>query len=210
MNLKNVKTLPALLFLFMISCGHSRPNDYRNRSGIADSIRHVHDSLQNNLTDSLNNLLLRADSLSRKQKHDSALKVCDGVLNYDSTFAEAHLQQGIIHQRRKKFKEAIIACSSAIRLNRLLGRAWFERALCYVQLKQKQEAVSDLNQAMRLHYPGADSLHEKINPLKKRVTGSHCVCCDGTISYSSGSGTCSHHGGVCRKESDYESYREFK
>lgn len=86
----------------------------------------------------------------------------------------------------------------------------YQRALCYDKLGIDEEAVRDLRQAMQLGSTEANTLHEKINPERKRVTGYVTKCCDGSTSYSTGRGTCSHHGGVCGREAEYETYRKYE
>lgn len=86
----------------------------------------------------------------------------------------------------------------------------YQRALCYDKMGNTKEAVQDLVLAMKLGSDEANTLHEKINPEKRRVSEYVTRCCDGSTSYSKGRGTCSHHGGVCNwNEPVYEQYREF-
>ncbi|OMP80873.1 DUF3761 domain-containing protein [[Flexibacter] sp. ATCC 35208] len=86
----------------------------------------------------------------------------------------------------------------------------YQRALCYDKLGDDEEAVKDLRKAMELGSAEANTLHEKINPEIKKVTGYVTRCCDGSISYSTGRGTCSHHGGVCGREPEYETSRKYE
>lgn len=73
----------------------------------------------------------------------------------------------------------------------------FDRALCYSKEGQPEAAVSDLKAAMDKGSVRADSLHDKVNPLRKRFVGYETLCCDGSTSSARGRGACSHHGGVC-------------
>jgi tetratricopeptide (TPR) repeat protein len=196
---------PLLLLILAISCiPRQEPNasEYSAiQQKIADSIKGIHEKAGAFITIS--------DSLLRKKKYDAALSYCDSALSIDAHYAKAHTQKGKVYRVHKKYTEAIACYEKALQFDDSLGQAWYECALCYVKKKQKREAVNDLKHAMTLRYPGADSLHEKINPLKKRISGVHSRCCDGTTSSSTGRGACSHHGGVCRTEYEYEEYREY-
>lgn len=87
----------------------------------------------------------------------------------------------------------------------------YDRALCYSKTGHTKEAVADLNILMATNNTKATKLHNKINPLRKRIIGYETLCCDGSISYSTGRGTCSHHGGVCEwNHPVYETFREFE
>jgi hypothetical protein len=56
----------------------------------------------------------------------------------------------------------------------------------------------------------ATKKYEQLNPQKKRISHYVTLCCDGTISYSTGRGTCSWHGGVCEWNYPvYENYRDY-
>lgn len=85
------------------------------------------------------------------------------------------------------------------------------KALCFSKTGKIQEAVNQLKPLIQLGNLEADKLHNQINPIRKRITGYHSQCCDGSISYSRGRGTCSHHGGVCNwNVPEYEEYRKYK
>lgn len=87
---------------------------------------------------------------------------------------------------------------------------FYKRAVCHVKLKNIKTAVKDLKRAILLGNPEAIKLHNKINPIRKRVAYYITRCCDGSISAAKGSGACSHHGGVCDwKEPVYEEYRKY-
>lgn len=86
----------------------------------------------------------------------------------------------------------------------------YSKALCCSKTDRMQEAVATLRPLLRYGHPAAEKLHERINPLRRRITGYITRCCDGTISYATGRGACSHHGGVCDwNEPRYEQYRNY-
>jgi len=87
----------------------------------------------------------------------------------------------------------------------------YNRAICYSKTGKIQEAVTDLKPLVQAGNSEAIKLHDKINPIKKRITGYHRQCCDGSTSYSEGRGTCSGHGGVCNwNVPEYEEYRKYE
>ena len=109
----------------------------------------------------------------------------------------------------KNYKKNIQDYSDLITQNPTNAGYYYKRAICYSEVGLKQEAVADLKKAMELGDTSAGLLYDQINPVKTRYRYiSHCR--DSTISNSTGSGTCSHHGGVMRKEKIYEKYREYK
>jgi tetratricopeptide (TPR) repeat protein len=87
----------------------------------------------------------------------------------------------------------------------------YQRAICYSKTGKMQEAVNDCKEAMKLGSPEAEKLHEKINPLRKKVAYYVTRCCDGSTSSATGRGACSHHSGVCNwSEPVYEEYRKYE
>lgn len=87
----------------------------------------------------------------------------------------------------------------------------YQRALCYSKTGRIQEAVEDLKVAKNSDNVQAEKLYNKINPVKRRIVGYVTRCCDGSTSYSSGRGTCSHHGGVCNwNDPIYEESRKYE
>jgi tetratricopeptide (TPR) repeat protein len=88
--------------------------------------------------------------------------------------------------------------------------ALYLRAVCRNKLGKTEEAVADLKLAIDKGHGEANTLHEKINPLRKRIVGTITRCCDGTSSSATGRGACSHHRGVCDwNEPIYETSRKY-
>lgn len=109
-----------------------------------------------------------------------------------------------------KYSDAIEVFTSLISNNYDLSNTYYKRAVCYQKIKKIQEAVNDLKEAIKLGNEEANKLHEKINPIKKKIVGYETLCCDGTTSYSKGRGACSRHGGVCDwNHPVYEEYRQY-
>lgn len=112
--------------------------------------------------------------------------------------------------KSKDYKNAISALTYLTENYPDESRFFYKRAVCYIKLKNTKTAVKDLKRAILLGNPEAVKLHNKINPIRKRVAYYITRCCDGSISAAKGSGACSHHGGVCDwKEPVYEEYRKY-
>lgn len=163
----------------------------------------------------------RRDSLnayiSIAEKRFNAKRNSEAILLLNSALAYAKAERGRIIQRRAlyyfktgKYKEALNDYSTLIQLNYDSKNVYYERALSYQKLNKKQEAVNDLRSATNLGHPEAEKLHNKINPIKRRVRYYTTLCCDGTTTSAKGRGACSHHGGVCDwNHPVYEEYREY-
>lgn len=110
----------------------------------------------------------------------------------------------------KKYKEAISLYSHLISHYGAKNSFLKSRAACYLKTKETQKAVDDLKEAIKNGDEEAVQIHEKINPLRRRVAYYITRCCDGSTSNAKGRGACSHHGGVCDwNEPVYEEYRKY-
>lgn len=163
--------------------------------------------------DSLQFYTADAEKATKQKKYAKALLALDKALHFALKTEEASLCQkkADVYYQSGKYEPAIDAYSGLISAGWHTGENLCQRAQCYNKLKKKQEAVDDLRAAMKLGNEDAEKLYDKINPVKRRITGTVIRCCDGSISHSqSRRGTCSHHGGVCDwNEPEYETYREY-
>lgn len=111
----------------------------------------------------------------------------------------------------EKYKSALPLLDTLIIKDGSNSGLFYNRAICYSKTGKIREAVGDCNVAIKLGNEKANKLYNKINPIKKRISGYVTRCCDGSTSYSTGRGTCSHHGGVCNwSEPVYEEYRKYE
>lgn len=86
----------------------------------------------------------------------------------------------------------------------------YNRALCFSKIGKTKEAVVDLKNAIELGCEKADKLHNKINPIRKKIIGYETLCCDGSTSNNNGRGACSRHDGVCDwNHPIYVEYRKY-
>jgi hypothetical protein len=111
----------------------------------------------------------------------------------------------------KKFKAALVLLDSLIETSPASADFVYIRGICFQKTGSMQKAVADLKSAKEMGNEKAESLYEKLNPIKKYIIGYMTRCCDGTSSSARGRGACSHHGGVCNwNEPIYEERRKFE
>lgn len=170
--------------------------------------------------DSLNFYIQASDKLEKAHKTDEAIKKLDYALAFASTETDKDLiakeRTGVLAiktfdlVKAGKYKAAIPELNNLLQQDPNNADVLYNRALCYSKTGKTQEAVTDLKSAMQFGNADAEKLHNKINPIKKRVVGYVTRCCDGSTSYARGRGACSHHGGVCNwNEPVYEEYRKY-
>jgi tetratricopeptide (TPR) repeat protein len=170
--------------------------------------------------DSLDYYLHAAAELENASKHESALR----MLSYAAAFAPGGIETSEIVQGRNRivlqqtaslikngaYAKAIPQLSAFIETEPTNSNLLYQRALCYSKTGKTKEAVEDLKTAMEHGSEEAEKLHEKINPIRKKIVGYTTLCCDGTTSSARGRGACSWHGGVCNwNEPVYEEYRKY-
>lgn len=109
-----------------------------------------------------------------------------------------------------KYQKALPELNNLIAQDVTNSDLLYNRAICYSKSGKIQEAVNDCKAAIQLSNKDAEKLHDKINPIKKRVSYYITRCCDGGTSNAKGRGACSGHGGVCNwNEPVYEEYRKY-
>jgi tetratricopeptide (TPR) repeat protein len=113
--------------------------------------------------------------------------------------------------RSGKYRPAVDALTSLLLQSPEDATLLYNRALCYDKLGAQEAAIQDLRLAMKAGNTTAETYHDKINPVRKRIVGYITRCCDGTTSNAKGRGACSWHGGVCNwNEPEYETYRKYQ
>lgn len=149
------------------------------------------------------------DLENKKYKH-SLILLDSSLLTYSQNY-KAQFQKAIVYKARRKYKEAIDECDILIdRTKKYNSEAYLLKGQCLLKLRKKEEAVLALYKATKLNNEEAMVLYEKYNPIIKKFDGYVTRCCDGTTSYSTGGGTCSSHGGVCKwNERTYRKERKY-
>ena len=177
----------------------------RERIAKEDSIR-----LENQHKDSIVFYFSEAEQFTKNKKYKSAIDAYNKTLAFSPEnqkriqlfIAELHYQSKEYDVAIQKYKE-LEQYHFGDTLN-------YQIALCYIALSDKATAVQYLRQAINQNSERADKLHNKINPIKKRVSYYTTLCCDGTTSSARGRGACSRHGGVCNWNYPiYEEYRQY-
>lgn len=143
-------------------------------------------------------LLATAGSLVKTTAEKDSVQVVD-----------THLRSQLLQQQldKRNYRAALTTVNQLL-ANERKPKMWFYRARCYIGLDSMQLAVNDLDSAR--DYQPAKRLYEKVNPEKRRITGYCTLCADGSISYATGRGACSWHGGVAEwNHPIYETYRKY-
>lgn len=195
--------------LLLQSCGESGYQELLEEEKEYETAKF---QLQQARQDSLNAYLEKAEEQLSSQKIEFGIQYLDSALVYANAEkkSEIHAQKAQLYVDKKKYDEAIVEYSQLINVKHDIEESYYQRALCYQKQRKTQEAVNDLKQAIALGHIEAGELHDKINPIKKRVSYYETRCCDGTTSNAKGRGACSHHGGVCNwNEPVYEEYRKY-
>jgi tetratricopeptide (TPR) repeat protein len=181
----------------------------------------IADQKEQQRKDSLAFYLQQSHHLSQNHKIDEANKQLQFALGFASTQTDKNQIEkekiGIASiktfdlVKAGKYQSALPELNTLLQSDPTNSDLLYNRAVCYSKTGKIQEAVSDLKPLVQEGNSAAIKLHDKINPIRKRITGYHRQCCDGTISYSKGKGTCSGHGGVCNwNVPEYEEYRKYE
>lgn len=156
-------------------------------------------------------LIAQQRAAADQQEQQRLLAVQDSIFK-DSLDREMATRKENVTKfmKEKRYQEAKEEIDFLLRSDEDNTTLLYQRAQCNDELGFTKEAVEDLVLAMKLGSTEATTLHEKINPERKRITEYVTRCCDGSSSDAKGRGACSHHGGVCNwNEPVYEQYREF-
>lgn len=162
--------------------------------------------------DSLNFYLEKADKLSKKKQFNQAIDAYGFALNFagkDKTDILSKKATCLVSSG--KYETAITEITTLLDAGQRNSELYLQRAICYNKRGKIEDAVGDLQTSIRMGNTDADKLHEKINPIRKKIIGYQTRCCDGSISYARGRGACSHHGGVCNwNDPIYQEYRKYE
>lgn len=112
---------------------------------------------------------------------------------------------GILQIRLKKFGNAIREFNDALKIEPKNDTLYYNLGMSYLNLKNVNKAKTNLRISKDLGNTDACHEYRKLTAIVKY--NKKTKCCDGTHSNSSGSGACSHHGGVCG--SVFIPYREY-
>lgn len=171
--------------------------------------------------DSLQYYIRRSNELSKQHKTAAAIKLLEQATPFaQNAAAQSLLQQELTGLRTRhagalvqsgQYKAALPLISQLLDADPANKQLLVQRAMCYSKTGKIEEAVNELRPLLQSGNEAAEKLHDKINPVRKRVIGYETLCCDGSTSNARGRGACSHHGGVCDwNQPIYEEYRKYE
>lgn len=171
--------------------------------------------------DSLAYYIQKSNRLAKEHKIDDANK----QLQYAQSFVYTPDEGDLIEKEKVviksvnaidlvkagKYEDALSEIENLLVLSPTNTELLYNSAICKSKTGNIQEAVTDLKKLVEAGNADAIALHNKINPIRKRVAYHVTRCCDGSTSSATGRGACSHHGGVCNwNEPVYEEYRKYE
>lgn len=148
------------------------------------------DKIENQRKDSLAFYIQQGIQLTKDHKINEAGK----QFQYASFFASSPLDKAKIEKGRigiaaiqtydlikaGKYKAAIPQINNLLNSDPSNAELIYNRAYCYSETGQIQEAVNDLQPLIQARNIEAENLHNKINPIRKRISYYVTRCWDGT------------------------------
>jgi len=192
----------------------------RQRAKEREAEKKLADQKEQARKDSVRLYLGVVDSLTQASKPEAALATLAALSQFSPTPEETiaidkaknavFFQRTLASVKSGDYKKALPELSILLQADPNNPELLYNRALCYSKTGQLPAAVADLKRAIELGSEKAEALHEKINPLRKRIAYYVTRCWDGTTSSATGRGACSHHGGVKNwNDPVYEEYRKY-
>jgi len=129
----------------------------------------------------------------------TATNYIDSALLVFPTNYEMNLLKGEVLQRRKRYLKAYDHYQQMkISGDSEKGELYLQMGTCLLKLGERGKAISAFDKSSMFKNLVGKELYEKWNPKIRVLSHYTTLCCDGTTSSSSGTGACSHHGGVCQ------------
>ncbi|HEX8577706.1 MAG TPA: tetratricopeptide repeat protein [Flavobacterium sp.] len=181
----------------------------------------IADQKEQQRKDSLNYYIEQSNQLGKSHKIEAA----NQKLQYAMAFANFANEKEKIEKEKiglvaiktldlvkgGKYQDALPKLDNLINSDPTNPEFLYNRAICYSKIGKIQEAVNELKPLIQVGNTDAEKLHDKINPIKKRISYYVTRCMDGSTSNAKGRGACSHHGGVKNwNEPVYEEYRKYE
>jgi len=198
-NPTRAKAFLAYLFcgFFALAVAPDPPKTKNTKSN--DSISTDSDSQKGSFSRSLDKKKDTTQEIVEEQKQ---------LIKVDST---PYIYKKAVEMNKKgKYQEAVELATQLMQSGNFSDSVRLCRAKSFAAMGKKADAVAEIQSIPNYNdIPEAKKIYNKVNPLRKKLVGYHTKCCDGSISYSTGRGTCSHHKGVCGTEAEYNETREF-
>jgi len=157
-----------------------------------------------------NEFLNRAQANFDKNYYKSTLKYCDSALVFQHDNIDALELIGKSLYKSRKYEDAILFYNNKLGVLDK-GSAYYTIAKSYSKLGNSEEAILNAHKSSDFNNDEGIKLYDKLNPIQSIITGYYQRCCDGSKSYSTGKGTCSSHGGICKRNIPiYSKRRKYK
>lgn len=102
---------------------------------------------------------------------------------------------GILYSKMQKNKSALHEFKKAVKVDPDNSTFLYNLGIGYLNIGNKRRAKSHFKKSAELGHDKACMEYRELSA--KTLYYQMSKCCDGSTSYSTGRGTCSHHGGVC-------------
>ena len=181
----------------------------------------IADQKEQQRKDSLTFYIQQGNKLGKSHKIEDANQKFQYAMNFASLPAEKEQIEkeklGLVAiktfdlVKAGKYQSALPELNNLINSDPSNSDLLLNRVICYSKTGKIQEAVGELKSLIQNGNTDAEKLHDKINPIKKRISYYVTRCWDGSTSSAKGRGACSHHGGVKNwNEPVYEEYRKYE
>ncbi len=138
------------------------------------------------------------DKLLRLRDTISALRALEKVVKEIEESKIAYEKLGNFYRKKSQHKKAIFYYINYLKIDTTNVIVYTSLGKCYRDIKYKKSAKRYFEIGTR---KGSSEACSELRELTAKTRYSkESICCDGSRSYSTGRGTCSHHGGVCRVE----------
>lgn len=146
-----------------------------------------------------------SDKFLKLKDTNRSVKTLKRLSKEITSSSKAYKQLGYHYFNKSLNRQALNFFKQCMKYDTLDIKIYTATAICYLNLKQKNNAKKYFRIAAEKGDKEACANLRELTAKTRYYTQS--VCCDGSTSRSTGRGSCSHHGGVCRTE--YIPYKEY-
>lgn len=202
-----MKYLFFLALLFLSGCEFSR-NQYEDLKTENSILKRRIDSLNNEINDlkfGSKNLLEDAKLKSKGNDFIQAKSILNTLISKYPDSKEASPAKTLLKTVRPKAESQLFNNAVSGQDIELLKNytteypkgKYYKQAKNLIQQYQKKASRSNYNSAATNKKAGRATVGKTKSNYGTSGTRVGAICCDGTRSYATGRGACSHHGGVC-------------
>jgi tetratricopeptide (TPR) repeat protein len=102
------------------------------------------------MSDMLDALIKKAESLTRDDEVQSALEIANGLIESNPERAEVWLLRAYIHGRSRNYRRAIEDLTEAISISRVEPSIFFDRGRYQLQVREYGKAIEDFSEGLGL------------------------------------------------------------